>query len=370
MTESPALRLAPEEIAGSVGDFGTVLPIIFGVAAVSDINLATVLLLLFALWYVVIGIVYGIPVPVEPMKVVGAVVIAEGLSSGDIMAAGMLTGLIFLFLGLIRGMHYIREKIPTSVIRGIQLGLAFVLVNTSLRFILQDPAFALAAMGLIAVFSIAGSRFHVPDVSALLVVIAGIGVGVAAYGIPPLQLPTVPGIIVPDMQNIVTALVRLVPPQFPLTITNAILATSVLAHDLYQRDIKPDRLSITIGLMNLLSTPFGAFPMCHGAGGLAAHYRFGGRTALSNITGGVILLGFALFFADPDTLSILPAGMFGALLLFVGIELAKHGIKTDDRLVSGIMAVVALFGGMTPAFITGLLLARVRRRMQNGPEPG
>ena len=362
MTDTPALRLHPEEIAGSVGNFGTVLPIVFGVAAVSDINLGTVLLF-FALWYAVIGIVYGIPVPVEPLKVVGAVVIAEGLSSGDIMAAGMLTGLIFLFLGLIKGMRYIREKIPISVIRGIQLGLALVLVNTSLRFISQDPAFALGAIGLIVLFFIASTRWTVPDVSALMVIIAGIAVGVAAYGIPPLQLPPVPGIIIPDMQNIITALVQLVPPQFPLTLTNAILATSVLAHDLYKRNIEPDQLSITIGLMNILSVPFGAFPMCHGAGGLAAHYRFGGRTALSNIIGGMILLGFALFFADPDTLSILPAGMFGALLVFVGIELAKHGIKTDDRLISGTMAVVALIGGMTLAFVVGLLLAWIRRRM-------
>jgi MFS superfamily sulfate permease-like transporter len=362
VTVTSALRLHPEEIAGSVGNFGTVLPIVFGVAAVSDINLGTVLLF-FALWYAVIGIIYGIPVPVEPLKVVGAVVIAEGLSSGDIMAAGMLTGLIFLFLGLIRGMHYIREKIPTSVIRGIQLGLALVLVNTSLRFIAQDPVFALAAIGLIALFFVASSRWPVPDVSALLVIIAGIGVGVAAYGIPPLQLPAIPGIVVPDMQNIITALVRLVPPQLPLTLTNAILATSVLAHDLYKRDIEPDRLSITIGLMNVISTPFGAFPMCHGAGGLAAHYRFGGRTALANIVGGMILLGFALFFAHPDTLTILPAGMFGALLVFVGIELAKHGIKTDDRLISGSMAIVALFGGMTLAFVWGLLLAAIRRRL-------
>jgi MFS superfamily sulfate permease-like transporter len=369
VTEAPALRLHPEEIAGSVGNFGTVLPIVFGVAVVSDINLGTVLLF-FALWYAVIGIVYRIPVPVEPLKVVGAVVIAEGLSSGDIMAAGMLTGLIFLFLGLIGGMRYIRKKIPTSVIRGIQLGLALVLVNTSLRFIIQDPTFALAAIGLIIIFFVASSRWNVPDVSAMIVIIAGIGVGVAAYGIPPLQLPTIPGIIVPDVQNIIVALVRLVPPQFPLTLTNAVLATSVLAHDLYKRDIEPDRLSITIGLMNILSTPFGAFPMCHGAGGLAAHYRFGGRTALSNIVGGVILLGFALFFARPDTLTILPAGMFGALLVFVGIELAKHGIKTDDRLISGSMALVALFGGMTLAFVMGLLLAALRRRMHARPGSG
>ncbi|MDG6258026.1 MAG: putative sulfate/molybdate transporter [Methanomicrobiaceae archaeon] len=369
MTETRSLRLHPEEIAGSVGNFGTVLPIVFGVAAVADINLGTVLLF-FALWYAVIGIVYGIPIPIEPLKVVGAVVIAEGLSSGDIMAAGMLTGLIFLFLGLIKGMRYIREKIPTSVIRGIQLGLALVLVNTSLRFISQDPIFAFAAIGLIAIFFIASSRSSIPDISALIVIIAGIGFGIAGYGIPPLQLPPVPGIIIPDMQNIITALVRLVPPQFPLTLTNAILATSVLAHDLYKREIEPDRLSITIGLMNIISVPFGAFPMCHGAGGLAAHYRFGGRTAVSNIIGGGILLAFALFFAHPDTLTILPAGMFGALLVFVGIELGKHGIKTDDYLVSGSMAVVALIGGMTVAFVFGLLFAAVRRRMQFRPGSG
>ncbi|WP_243669468.1 putative sulfate/molybdate transporter [Methanoculleus chikugoensis] len=61
----------------------------------------------------------------------------------------------------------------------------------------------------------------------------------------------------------------LVLPQIPLTIANAILATSLLTYDLFPKKgvDPPDRLSRTIGAMNLVSTPLGGFPMCHGAGG-------------------------------------------------------------------------------------------------------
>jgi hypothetical protein len=44
--------------------------------------------------------------------------------------------------------------------------------------------------------------------------------------------------------------------------------------------------------------------MCHGAGGLAAHYRFGARTGGSDVYAGLILLFFAFFFAGGGFLSI------------------------------------------------------------------
>jgi len=43
---------------------------------------------------------------------------------------------------------------------------------------------------------------------------------------------------------------------------------------------------------------FGAMPMCHGAGGLQAQYRFGARTGLAPIILGVVVLVLAVGFAD------------------------------------------------------------------------
>jgi MFS superfamily sulfate permease-like transporter len=82
-------------------------------------------------------------------------------------------------------------------------------------------------------------------------------------------------------------------PQLPLTLTNAVIVTAALCRDLF-----PERagratvrnLALTSGAMNLLLAPFGAMPMCHGAGGVAAQHRFGARTGLAPVLLGMVLL--------------------------------------------------------------------------------
>lgn len=108
--------------------------------------------------------------------------------------------------------------------------------------------------------------------------------------------------------------------------------------------------------------------MCHGAGGLAAQYRFGARTGGSNIISGVILLPIALFFASPKFVVIIPFGVFGALLVFVAIELGRHSIKTDSYLITGIIAILALVINMTVAFIAGMILAYIWTKIRSRPK--
>jgi MFS superfamily sulfate permease-like transporter len=122
--------------------------------------------------------------------------------------------------------------------------------------------------------------------------------------------------------------------------------------------------------MNLTSVPFGGFPMCHGAGGLAGQHRYGARTGGANIFAGLIFLFLALFFSSPEVLSIIAIGVLGALLVFVGIEMARYSFRTDSIVITGIIGVLALLTSMTIAFIVGLVLAYLfawigRRREQN-----
>jgi MFS superfamily sulfate permease-like transporter len=168
-------------------------------------------------------------------------------------------------------------------------------------------------------------------------------------------------IVIPTLVDFVVASGELVLPQIPLTVGNAILATALLAGDLYQRPVEPKRLSFTIGLMNLTSVPFGGFPMCHGAGGLAAQYRFGARGAAANVMAGLVLIVVALFFSSADLIAILPPGIFGALLVFVAIELGRHAVVTDNLWVAVAMAVTALLFGITAAFVLGIVLAHLWR---------
>lgn len=357
----PDFRFNGEEIAGAVGDYGTLIPIVLGVAIVSHVNLGHILLF-FSIWYIITGVYYRMPVPVEPMKVIGAVVIAGGLTKGEIAASGILLGVLFLGLGFCKGMKFIQEKVPHTVVRGIQLGLALLLVKTSINFIIADHGLAVICIGVVILFFIV-RKFGIPDVSALIILLIGIFFGILTCGVPSISVIPLPTVVIPTVHDFLRGGWLLAIPQAPLTITNAILATTLLMQDLLHKDVNPDTLSVSIGLMNLTSVPFGGFPMCHGAGGLAAQYRFGARTGGSNIISGVLLLPVALLFAGPEFVSIIPLGVFGALLVFVAIELGKHGLKTDSYMVTGITAVTAVMSNMTIAFIVGIVLAYVLTKL-------
>ncbi|WOX55771.1 MULTISPECIES: putative sulfate/molybdate transporter [unclassified Methanoculleus] len=357
-TGNGGIRFTLEEIAGAVGDFGTIFPILLGVAIVCpDVNVSH-FFLFFAAWFIIAGLYYRLPIPIEPMKAIGAVVIAGGLSHGEIVASGIVVGVLFLLLGLIGGMAWIGDRIPRSVIRGVQAGLALLLLKTSLGYILVDVLFAAFSIAIIVLFFIASHRARIPDVSALVVLLIGLAAGIATQGMPPFRLMPLPTLIVPLPADFIAGTWDLVLPQIPLTVANAILATSLLTYDFFpKKGVDPDRLSRTIGAMNLISTPLGGFPMCHGAGGLAAMYRFGARTGGANIVAGLLILIFAVAFAPPEVLTLIPYGVFGALLVFVAIELGKHSAKTESYLVTGVVAVLTLVTGLTIAFIIGMVLA-------------
>ena len=362
-TEERGIRFTLEEIAGAVGDFGTIFPILLGVAIVCpDVNISH-FFLFFAAWFIITGLYYRLPIPIEPMKAIGAIIIAEGLCGGEIVASGIIVGAIFLVLGLVGGMTWLGDRIPKSVIRGVQAGLALLLLRTSFGYIVSDVLFAAFSIAIILAFFIASQRTRVPDISALLVLLIGLAAGVVTQRMPPFRLMPLPELIIPALPDFIAGTWDLVLPQIPLTIANAILATSLLTYDLFpKKGVDPDRLSRTIGAMNLVSTPLGGFPMCHGAGGLAAMYRFGARTGGANIIAGIFILIFAVAFAPPEVLTLIPFGVFGALLVFVALELGKHSAKTDSYLVTAVIAVLTLAIGLTVAFIVGMVLAYVLER--------
>jgi len=243
------------------------------------------------------------------------------------------------------------------VIRGIQLGLVLLLLRTTGTFFLEDPIVFVGALGFMVAAWLIARFFRLPDLSAILLVILAFGFGIVLHGIPPFTLLPFPSLVIPSLADLPGAAADLVVPQALLTITNAILATSLLTRDLFSRDVPPAHLSRTIGLMNLTSVPFGGFPMCHGAGGLAGQYRFGARTGGANVYAGCIFLILAFLFASPSILSLVSGGFFGAMLVFVALELGRHSVKTDSLLVTAIIGFLSLLTSMTLAFGVGMVLA-------------
>jgi hypothetical protein len=354
--EKIPFRFNLSELAGSFGDYGTIIPLVLAMALVSDLDISYIFLF-FGIWFAISGAYYRLPIPVEPMKAIAVIVIAGGLTVGEIAASGLILGVIFLVLGFGSIMAFLERWIPRSVIRGIQLGLALLLLRSSATFLVGEPAFFALGVGIIVTFFFLSRRLSIPDISALVVIAIAAIIGIVQYGFPGIHIIGAPHLVIPVPGDYSVALTDLVAPQVFLTIANAILATSLLSLDLFSRSTPPKNLSKTIGLMNLTSVPFGGIPMCHGAGGYAAQYRFGARTGGANIMAGVIFVVFALFFASPEILTLISSGFYGALLVFVALELGRHGLKTDSYPVTFLIAALALIFGMTVGFLVGLAAA-------------
>jgi len=363
--QKPAMKFSLSELAGAFGDFGTIIPLILAVALVTTMNVGY-MLLFFGIWFIVTGWYYGLPIPIEPMKAIAVIVIAEQLSAGEVAAAGIILGFLFLLISYGPLLLWLEKVIPEAVVRGIQLGLALVLIKTSIGFITSDPLFAGIGIVIILLFMlICTYRAAIPDLSALVIIGAGIVIGVFIHGFPALQILAFPSLVIPTQMDYIRATYSLVPSQALLTVTNAILATALLTKDLFKADVPASRLSRTIGLMNLTSVPFGGFPMCHGAGGLAGQYRYGARTGAASICAGVIFIVIALFFASADILTLISVGFFGALLVFVALEMCRHSIKSTSFPITILVGVIALLVSMTVAFIVGIVAAYVMQRMKS-----
>lgn len=82
------------ELAGSVGDFGTILPLAIALAASGALSISPMLLFL-GIWFIITGFYYRYPVPIEPMKAIAVIAVAGSLSGGVIAAAGLILGIVF-----------------------------------------------------------------------------------------------------------------------------------------------------------------------------------------------------------------------------------------------------------------------------------
>jgi hypothetical protein len=307
------------EIGGAFGDLGTFLPHVLGAITVAGLAPVAVLLS-FGAFYIASGVIYRLPTPVQPMKAVSAVLITSGLSPGEIAATGLCLGLILVVLAVIGAIGRFARVIPQSVVTGLQLGLGITLALLSLELMATHAWLGLATVGVLLLF------LRVPRCPATVValgaaiVLAQISGGGGDW--PELAWgPGWPAPVLPGLGDFERALGSAVLPQLPLTLTNAVIVTAALAHDFFGERADratPRNLALSSGLANLALAPFGALPMCHGAGGLAAHYRFGARTGVAPAIFGVLLLGLGVVAADQagGVLALVPLAAVGALLLF------------------------------------------------------
>jgi hypothetical protein len=351
----PAPKFTLPEFTGSLADLGTIIPFVLIAVGFSGMSLGPILLA-FGLFYIISGLVYRLPVAAEPLKVVGAISIAAGLTHGEIIGAGLFVGLFFLLIGVTGLIDYIEKIFPLSLIRGVQLGLALVLLYKGGQYIWGDITLGVLAIALFLLAKLLSDRrndLNFPG--ALVIFIVGISYGVYRFGMPPVHFGIPLDFYVPGIDEMVSGAYKAGIAQVPLTLTNAVLATSLLASDLFKEKISNRKLSITIGATDVVAPLLGGFPMCHGAGGMAAHYRFGARTGGADIMIGLLFVAIS-FLATSAMLTIIPYGILGVLLLFAGLEMLRYAIKTDHYAITGVMGVMTLLVDPTVGLASGIAL--------------
>lgn len=329
----------------------------------------------FAVFLISTGLFYGLPLPVQPMKAVSAVILTDGLMPGEVAAAGIMLGVVLLVLGITGWIGKLARAIPQSVSAGLQLGLGLLMGVLGIKLILETPWIAFPALAALFLLS------WIPRCPAAPLVLIGAAVaGWATHsvGTPgPIGLtPGLPGLVIPTWADVWRSLEIAVLPQLSLTLTNAVIVTASLSRELFRENalIASERnLALSSGFANVLLCPFGAMPMCHGAGGLQAQYRFGGRTGLTPIIFGMVVLVLGVGFADhaASLFSIIPIGAVGALLILAGTDLAISRRLFDGKPscwpVIGITALVTLTMnpalGLVLGWISEFIRAAIVRRL-------
>jgi len=350
-----SIEFSRRELTGALGDSVTVLPIVVAVAALTELSLAHILLG-FAVFQIVWGLYYALPISVEPMKALAALVIAGALTPGELAVAGLLAGAVLVGIGAAGALGQLQRHVGRPVIRGVQLAVALVLLQTGMELSLDGVAYALVAVAVVGVAVAVGRT----QSSSLAVLAVGVAVGLTQTGLPVPQLPPVQ-VSLPSAAALTSTSIGATGAQLAMTIGNAAVATSLLLSDYFDADVSPDELATSMGAMNLLAIPFGAMPMCHGSGGVAGKYAFGARTPGANlILGGLYAIAAVV---AVGVVAAFPLSMLGVILVVIAVELGRVGLDSRDRLLSIGIGVLGLLTNIGIAFLVGIAAYQVRKRV-------
>ncbi|KAG9235055.1 hypothetical protein BJ875DRAFT_483596 [Amylocarpus encephaloides] len=336
------LRNAPlAEISGSLGDLGTLLPLMIALAVNNSISLSTTLVF-SGLWNILTGVFFGIPLPVQPMKAIAAVAISREWSIEKTVSAGFTTAGVVLFLSVTGLLRWFTHAIPTPVVKGIQVGAGISLVLSAGTSLLQPLGWTTPNAGdnllwaLFTFLALLSTQRSSRIPYALLIFVLGLVISFSVTGSHDLPLFDLwqPSAYIPSPLDFKVGALEAGLGQIPLTTLNSVIAVSYLSSDLLPNTPAPGVTSIgmSVAVMNLVGGWFGAMPVCHGSGGLAAQYRFGARSGASIILLGILKMLLGFFFGESlvGLLKHYPKALLGIMVLAAGLELSKVGESLNN----------------------------------------
>lgn len=359
------IKFNKQEFAGAFGDIGTDFPLIIAMILAANLHAPSVLIV-YGLMQILTGLTYKIPMPVQPLKAMATLVIAQKIAGPILLGAGLSIGVVMLVLSFTGLLDKLTKLVPKAVIRGLQLGLGISLCSLACKeYIAADKLWGyLLAFGafLIVIFFIDNKKFP----ASILV----IGLGFLYAFIVSVDFQALfqaigvsfPRMTVPTVEDVSKGFVLLALPQIPLSLGNSIMATKQVTSDLFpeRTDLTVKKIGITYSLMNLIVPFLGGVPVCHGAGGMIGHYTFGGRTGGSVIIYGLFYIGIGIFFGNSfeEVIKVFPLPILGVILLVEGISLMLLVRDTVQDKKGFIIAILvgALAFGLPYGFMVSMLV--------------
>jgi MFS superfamily sulfate permease-like transporter len=363
------------EWAGAFGDLGTLIP--FVVAYIGMVGMDPFgILFAFGFALIVCGLYYRTPMPVQPMKAAGAVAATQAaqtavITPAAVLGAGLATGLLWLLLGLTGTARRVVALVPRFVVIGIVLGLGMAFMIEGIK--MMATGWSIASIGLAGTILMLANR-TLPAMFLLLLYGAACGLiadstlweKVAAITIefhaPSFSLGQL------TWHDFLLGAAFLALPQLPLTLGNAIMATTEENNRLFpHRPVSENKLSTSTGALNIFGACVGGVPMCHGAGGMAGHVAFGARTGGSTVILGCVLLAMAMFLSSSiqTLLSIFPAAVLGVILFLTGAQLALGSCdfsrNKGERFVTLMTAAFCIWN-VGLGFVVGIAGAYLNKR--------
>jgi MFS superfamily sulfate permease-like transporter len=355
------------EIAGAFGDLGTLVPFVVAYIGVLKMDPFGVLLA-FGLAMIACGIVYRTPMPVQPMKAAGAIATTQAaqtivIAPAMVWGASLATGIVWMLLGLTGTARYVTRLITRPVVLGIILGLGFGFMIEGAKMMAQN--WWIGGAALLGTSLLLTNRI-IPAMFLLLLFGAGYGIlsdptllSALREMHMELRLPTF-ALTALTFNDVLIGTVFLALPQIPLTLGNAVIAITEENNRLFpNRPVNESKISTSTGLMNLLSASVGGVPMCHGAGGMAAHVQFGARTGGALVILGLVLLATAILLSGSvaTLLRLFPPAILGVILFLTGAQLALGACDVPkdkgERFVLMVTGALAVWN-VGIAFVVGL----------------
>ena len=367
-------RFGLSEWSGAVGDLGTLLPLAFTLVIFNGFEISR-LFLLWGLVYVLAGSYFKVPLSVQPLKAMTVIAITLGLSVEFLAGTAFFYGILLIILSATGVIKWLQKWFSAALIRGIQFGIGLILAHKAIQllfqkgFLLSDQSISketnlLVFLALFALIWIFQFRRKFP-LTLLLIALSIPVFGFLDGSAPETIDSTLFTFVLPDFRILADAFVLLIIPQLPLTLGNAMFAAADACHDFWPEQstkVTAVKLGYSIGIADTFIGLFGGFPMCHGAGGIAAHKQFGGRTGGTMIIMGGVLILLALITPLSHVLFLIPVPLLAAMLLFDSgrmILLMRKSTGKIQFIVAALVGIISFASrNLTVALLAGLIVEK------------